>query len=116
MKAKLYLPPLFFLFLFTLITPVLGADPDINITTFPSQLASAWGIDTFSAGLFLSMIIGLAVFLPFALLRVKGIILLFIGFSYMGFLVAIAWLPYWIPLITCLLIGALYGSKFKGMI
>jgi hypothetical protein len=62
------------------------------------------------------MIVGIAVLLPFALLKVKGLILLFIGFGYLGFVVAIAWMPYWIMIMVSLLVAFLYAGKFKGML
>lgn len=113
-KALLYLP-LFFLVL-TLIIPVYAEDePDVNIVNLPAQLADAWGISTFAAGLFMSTIVFFAFLLPLIIWRKTGLITLVVGFSIMGFCIAIGWLPFWITILVGLLIIAMYGSQIKKM-
>ena len=105
--------PLFFLVL-TLITPVYADDePDINLVNLPEQLGDAWGISSFAAGLFMSTVLLFAFLLPLVVWRKTGLITLIVGFSIMGFCIAIGWLPYWIMLLISLLIASMYASKIK---
>jgi len=105
--------PLFFLAL-TLIIPVYADDePDINLVNLPEQLGDAWGISSFAAGLFMSTVLLFAFLLPLVVWRKTGLITLIVGFSIMGFCIAIGWLPYWIMLLISLLIASMYASKIK---
>lgn len=112
-KARILSLPLFFLVL-TLIIPVYADDePDINLVNLPEQLGDAWGISGFAAGLFMSTIVFFAFLLPLVVWRKSGLITLIVGFSIMGFCIAIGWLPYWIMLLISLLIAAMYASTIK---
>ena len=112
MKLSLvYLPLLFFVC--TLIIPVYADEPDINIMNLPEQLASAWGITEFAAGLFMTTLLCLAFLFPIAIWKKTAFAPLIVGFGVMGFCVAIAWFPVWLMLLLCLLIASMYASKIK---
>ena len=111
-----YILPLSLFLVLTLIIPVYADDePDINLINLPEQLGDAWGISSFAAGLFLSMILFFAFLFPLVIWRKSGLITLIVGFSIMGFCIAIGWLPYWIMLLISLLIAALYASTIRKM-
>lgn len=106
--------PLFFLLCFSLTIPVYAEEePDINITNLPEQLASAWGITEFAAGLFMSTLLCLAFLFPIAIWKKTTFAPLIVGLGVMGFCIAIGWMPYWILLVISLLIASMYASKIK---
>lgn len=117
MKTRYILSLSLFFLLLTLIIPVYADDePDVNLVNLPEQLGDAWGISSFAAGLFMSTIMFFAFLLPLVVWRKSGLITLIVGFSIMGFCIAIGWLPYWIMLLISLLIAALYTSTIKKML
>ena len=116
MKNRYILSLSLFFLVLTLIIPVYADDePDINLVNLPEQLGDAWGISSFAAGLFMSTIVLFAFLLPLVVWRKTGLITLIVGFSIMGFCIAIGWLPYWIMLLIFLLTAALYASTIKKM-
>ena len=89
MKLPLSLPLLFFVCL-SLILPVYADDePDINITNLPEQLASAWGITEFAAGIFMSTLLALTFLFPIAIWKRTSFAPLIVGFGVMAFCIAI---------------------------
>lgn len=113
MKPLLSLSLLFFVCL-SLIIPVYAEDePDINLVNLPEQLASAWGITEFAAGLFMSTLLCLAFLFPIAMWKRTSFAPLIVGFGVMSFCIAIGWLPYWLMLLISLLIASVYASKIK---
>ena len=113
---KLSLPLLCFLVLTLFIIPVLAQEEDVNLVNFPTQLAAHWGISTFAAGLFLSSLLAVAFLFPFMLWKKSGLMIVMVGFSVMGFCIAIGWLPYWIMLMLSLLIASMFAGKItKGL-
>lgn len=116
MKLSLLSISLFFLISTILVSPVFAEDePDINIMNLPEQLASAWGITEFAAGLFMSTLLCLAFLFPIAMWKRTSFAPLIIGLGTMSFCIAIGWLPYWIILLVSLMIAAMYASKIKRM-
>lgn len=116
MTAKLTFLPLFFLiFLIVIIPQVYAEDPDIDIDDLPQRLADHLGIGLFPSQILLSSLAMLSVALTLSLLKAKGILILITCFFTMAFLIAIAWLPYWIMLLVTLLVGVLYSAKIKNM-
>ena len=115
-KTRYILSLSLFFLLVTLIIPVYADDePEVNLVNLPEQLGDAWGISPFAAGLFMSTIVFFAFLFPLIIWRKSGLIVLIVGFSTMGFCIAIGWLPYWIMLLISLLIAALYASTIKKM-
>lgn len=104
---------LFFLLLAVTVSPVLATDPDVNLLDFPSALGARLGIDAFAGGILASFLVGFIVMIFSTLLRARGIVLTVILFFYMGFCVAIQWLPYWLMLGAVLLIAVLYADKIR---
>jgi len=80
----------------------------VNITNLPVQLGERFGIPTFGAGIFLSIIALLMVCLPLLVLRVKPVYILFFGLGLMAFLVVLGWFPYWLTLLVGLVVVAAY--------
>lgn len=110
MKRTLISPIFFCLLLFLIINPVKG--DDVNLLDFPEKFGERLGISTFAAGLILSAILLMAVLLPLNLLvRSSGWLNIAIGFSLMGGLVAMTWLPVWVMLMIVLLVAGLYAHK-----
>jgi len=111
--------PLFFLLvlILTLSTSPVYADedPDINLLNLDDQLAEAWGIPTFAAGLFLTTLLSFAFLMPFIVFRKGGIMIVIVGIAVMGFCIAVGWLSEWVLLMVALLIAGLYASTFKKM-
>lgn len=117
MKNRYILPISLFFLASILIVPVLADDePDINITNLPGQLASAWGISEFAAGIFISTILFFAFLFPLIIWSKVGLITLIVGFSIMGFCIAVGWLPYWIMILVSFLIAAMYAGRIKKMV
>lgn len=115
MKPSFLSIPLFFLICFSLIIPVYADDPDINIMNLPAQLASAWGITEFAAGLFMSTLLCLAFLFTIAIWKKTAFAPLIVGIGVMGFCIAIGWLPYWILIAVVMLIAAMSASRIKRM-
>jgi len=49
------------------------------------------------------------------LLKAKGIYFVLIGFAYIGFTISIGWVPYWVMILSVLLVAFSYAGKLKGM-
>jgi hypothetical protein len=91
-----------------------------DITSFPANLATAWGISTEAAGLILSIGVIMAILLPVVIVArgkkatILEIVALFLG---MCVCVTIGWLPSWIIIATVCLMAlgvAKLGSDLIG--
>jgi len=93
---------------------------DIEITQIPAQLAERLGVDVFTASLILSAVIMLFTVCIVAFVIKKGSALtygvLITEFITMGALIALGWLPYWILLITCLLVAIMFADSMRNLI
>lgn len=110
---KRYLP--FFFLVLTFFIRSAYAEEDINIENLPAQLADAWGITEFAAGIFISMILLFTFLIP-TLLIAKGkeggtLAIMIVGFGIMGFCISIGYLNYWFLLLITLLVAALYAKR-----
>lgn len=89
----------------------------VDISQFPTQLAEALNISLFGAQLLASSITMLIFLLPIILIARKkdaALITTLTGFSVLGFLVAVGWLPVWNFVIILLLIGLMFSNKIIG--
>lgn len=88
------------------------------LSEIPAQLGVALGISTENAGLLLSCFILIAIGLVLAMAGKKMNILTVAVpmIATMGFLVAIAWLPYWVLFVLALLVAGIVGMKFKEVV
>jgi hypothetical protein len=88
------------------------------LTDIPTQVGSALGISAENAGLLLSCCILVSIGLILAMAGKKANLLTVAipMIATMGFLVAIAWLPYWILFVLAMLVGTTLGLKFKEVV
>lgn len=93
---------------------------DIDVTEIPAQLAERLGTDVFTAELICSAVIMLVTVCFVAYVIKKGTALtygvLITEFVVMGALIALSWLPYWILLITCLLVAVMFAASMRDLI
>lgn len=120
MKKRLVLPLFFSVFLLlSFSVPVLAPDADqINMTDFPEQLGQALGIGTTAGGILCSIIFIFMWLVPLNIfIRSDRVIPnLIVGLGTMGFCVAVEWLHYFILLIICLIISAIYSGKIRDWV
>lgn len=120
MKKRLVLPLFFSVFLLlSFSVPVLAPDADqINMTGFPEQLGQALGIGTTAGGILCSIIFIFMWLVPLNIfIRSDRVIPnLIVGLGTMGFCVAVEWLHYFILLIICLIISAIYSGKIRDWV
>ena len=97
-----------------------GDSHDINLTDIPIRLAEGLNIDTFSGKILCSIILLLICVLPISMIvRSKyssWIPEIAITLCIMGFCVSIQWLPVWLFLVLCLIIGLMFAGKMRGFI
>ena len=92
-------------------------DDTINLLEIPDHLATALGIPLFASQLLTCSLVMLIVLLPIAIFAKRNTILtLIVGFTLMGFFIAVGWLPYWFLFVIALLIASLWSAKIKGWI
>lgn len=88
-------------------------------TTIPIQLAGALGISVANAALLLSICILISIALALALIggrKLDPIIVAVPEIAAMSFLVAIAWLPFWVLMVVAMLVAVLIGGTFADRI
>jgi len=87
-------------------------------TDIPNQVGAALGITAENAALLLSccILISIAMVLAMAGKKVNILTTAIPMIATMGFLVAIAWLPYWILLVLALLVAGIVGMKFREVV
>jgi hypothetical protein len=115
---KLNLALLFFFILFSLCISVYAIEDDdvVDISKLPNKIAEALHAPLFAGQILASAIpFGLICFPPFLLTKnsmahVSAIILS------LSFSIAIGWLPVWIFLILCLLIGLMFAGQMRDFI
>lgn len=91
-------------------------EPDVDIVYIPQQLSNALNIPLIASEILISLAIMLSLALPLAMLKAKGLLILIIFFSTMGFLVVLGWLPFWLLLVLSLMVAFMYADKFKRML
>lgn len=93
---------------------------EIDITEIPARLSELLGVDTFTAQMICSAVIVLVTVCFVAFVIKKGHALtygvLITEFVVMGALIAMGWLPYWILLITCLAVAAMFAASMRDLI
>ena len=91
----------------------------ISFIDIPSLVADKLNISLFATGLLCSGIVLFMVTLPVVIfLRGKNVMLftVIVQIIFMGFCVAITWLPYYFLLIYALLVALLYSGKIREII
>jgi hypothetical protein len=118
-SIRSYVPLSFVLFLCLIssIPSVYAAEDDgVNFMDFPQYLSEAIGIPVFAAQLLISTILLFAVLLPCAIWAKSSLVAIIVGFSMMGILVALQWLPYWFLLLIALIVALIYAKELKGSV
>lgn len=118
-SIRFYVPLSFVLFLCLIssIPSVYAAEGDnVNIMEFPQQLAEAIGIPVFASQLLICTILLFACLLPCAIWAKSSLVAIIVGFSIMGILVALQWLPYWFLLLIALIVALIYAKELKGSV
>ena len=116
-KTKLLLPLLFLLTLM-LIAPV-NAETGIDFKAIPEFFADKLNISVFAGGILTSGIVLLIVTLPVVIIvRGKNVLIAIIAidFIFMGFCIALTWLPYYFLLIFSMLIALMFSGKIREII
>lgn len=112
--------PLFFIAFFSIIPLANAQDPDIDIEGIPQAFADALGTSLFAGQLLASAIFVTFFLFPTMLLTHKKsdqtMPIIIVGILTMGVCVAFGWLPYWILLITSLIISLMFAGKMKDTI
>ena len=114
-----YVPLSFVLFLCLIssIPFVYAAEGDgVNFMDFPKYLSNAIGIPVFASQLLISTILLFACLLPCAIWAKSSLVSIIVGFSLMGILVALQWLPYWFLLLIALIVALIYVKELKGSV
>lgn len=86
-----------------------------DLLSLPGFVGTKWGISTFAAGLFLSLLLLLAVFGFLAVFRATPFstnMIIMVGIPVLGFCVAVTWLSAWILLLVVLMTAAMYGQRW----
>lgn len=121
-KSVFVLVAIALVFSIVLSVPTVYAEESYDLTELPMRVGEYFGISIFAAGLIVS-----ALFILFPTM-ITGLVMkrsantailyaiLVVDFVTMGFLVALAWLPYWIFLILCLIIALLFAGQIRDMI
>ena len=119
--------PILILILTLSLIPQVYADSesDVNLMDLPKQLTERLGLPSsgdYFAGKILASCILLALFLLptlFACSRFGKdalIASLVVGFSVLGFCIALGWLPYWFLLIICLIVAFMFSGQIRSWI
>jgi len=110
------IPLILSLLFFVSLISVVQAPQDIDIMDVPEAVGESFGIPeanrAFVGGIFMSMILFLALVLPTLLLRNKAPTF-FMSFLVLSFCVAVNWLPIWMMVVVILLIASMFASKMK---
>jgi hypothetical protein len=88
----------------------------IILTEIPSRIAGLLGIDIFTAGILASLFVMLMFILPVLIFSKNVFAVIMIGLSTMGFLTALAWLPFWLFLIVTLVIALMFAGQMREWI
>ena len=106
-----------------IIKPVLANDQnftEINLTDIPYRVADSLNVDVFAGQLICSGIFMMILLLPITIItrskHSSWIPEVAISLVAMGICVGIAWLPVWLFLVLCLLIGLMFAVKMRGVI
>jgi len=118
LSTKSFLISAIFLSLILFISSVQAIEDDdvVDISKLPNKLAEAFNAPLFAGQILASAIpFGLICFPTFLLTKsplahVSAIILC------LGFTIAIGWLPVWLFLILCLLIGLMFAGQMRDFI
>lgn len=113
------LAPLFFFISFLLrLVPVQAQDSNITLPDFPEQLADALNMPLFASQVLVSVIFTFAFLIALnATNRGSGMLPnIIVGLGCLCFCVAIGWLSYWVLLLICLVISAIWSGKIADWI
>jgi len=117
-KKLIFLSSLAFSILFCVSS--VSAESDIDISAIPQGLADKMGIPLFATQLLCSGILLLIFVMPVALIGRKKsgspIAELFVGFLILGVCIALGWLPVWLFLMLCLLVGLMFAGKMRDFL
>lgn len=117
MHHFLLLSPLLFLCLISSIPSVYAAEGDnVNFMEFPQYLSNAIGVPLLASQLLISTIFLFAFMLPCAIWGKTSLPAIIVGFSLMGFLIAVSWLPYWFLLLISLIVALIYAKEIKDLV
>lgn len=117
MNRFLLLSPLLFLCLISSIPSVYAAEGEgVNFMEFPQYLSDAIGIPVFASQMLISTVFIFAFLLPCAIWGKTSLPAIIVGFSIMGFLIAVSWLPYWFLLLISLIVALIYAKEIKGLV
>lgn len=83
---------------------------------FPEYLSAAIGIPVLASQLLISTVFLFAFLLPCAIWGKTSLPAIIVGFSLLGFLIAVAWLPYWFLLLISLIVALIYAKEIKVLI
>lgn len=93
---------------------------EVDLLELPELIAEALGISTFAGGILLSALFLLMFLLPVAIwgdeTKSSMLLSMMIGFPLMSFLVAIAFLPSWVMVMTVLMVAGMYALIWKGAV
>jgi hypothetical protein len=116
-NIRFYIPLSFVLFLCLSIPSVYATEGDtVNIIDLPQRLSDAIGIPLFASQLLICTILLFASQLPCAIWAKSSLVSIIVGFSLMGILLALQWLPYWFLLLIALIIVLIYAKELKGSV
>ena len=117
MHRSFPLLPLLFLILISSIPSVYAAEGEsVNFMDFPQKLSDAIGIPVLASQLLICTVFLFAFLLPCAIWGKTSLPAIIIGFSLMGFLIAVTWLPYWFLLLISLIVALIYAKELKTLI
>jgi hypothetical protein len=90
----------------------------MSLTDLPAQVGSALGISTDNAGLLISIGILVSIGMVCALLgrKMNFLATAVPMVAAMGFLVAIAWLPFWILFVIALIIALMFAQALRPIL
>jgi len=118
LKKIVILPSIVFLLSFLI--SIAHAEADVDISAIPQNLADKMGIPLFATQLLCSGILLLIFVLPTALIGRKKsgspIAELFVGFITLSVCIALGWLPVWLFLMLCLLVGVMFAGKMRDFL
>jgi len=111
---KLYVILTVLFVLLAFILPAYASDDEVNMMDLPKYLSEKLGLPTsgdYFAGKILAGIIVLMMFLlPSLVISRRPYAQIFAGLTGLAFTVALGWMPVWIFVIICLILGLMYAQ------
>lgn len=125
MKTKVFLLFLLIVLFFCFVSYASATEDEdvVDLPSFPEKLAEKLNISLFTAKLLASLILMCIPLFPSMLIAgyfggkdAVAYSCLIVGLSMMGFCVALTWMPVWIFLIICVLVGIMFAGTMRGWI